>query len=70
MIKINLLEFSTLPSIYQNQFKDYGLDNYACCGYYSDNECVIFIDDVEGEYNYSSYKYLTHCMVGEVRDVK
>ena len=49
MINTKLLSVLTPPSIYQNQFKDYDLDNYACCGYDPDNECVLFIDEVEGE---------------------
>ena len=48
MINTKLLSVLTEPSIYENQFKDYDLDNYACCGCDSDNECVLFIDEVEG----------------------
>ena len=48
MINMKLIAFVIPLSMYQNQFKDYDLDNYACCGYDPDNECVLFIDEVEG----------------------
>ena len=49
MMNIKLPAVVTPPSIYQNQFNDYDLENDACCGYDSDNECVLFIDAIEGE---------------------
>ena len=43
MMNMKLLAVVTPPSIYKNQFKDYDLDNYASCGYDSDNECVLLL---------------------------
>ena len=49
MMNMKLLAVVTPPYIHQNKFKDYDLENYACCGYDYYNECVLFIDAFEGE---------------------